>query len=585
MTDEDATPPRSFQGIGAGALLGAILAVAGGQGVCATDPFPGRADGYYVRPVYFVASDETPTDPDWKAKLQTAWIVIQRFYADQMKRNGFEHRGFNLELEADGRPRIFLYRGRHDLAYYQKTHDYQTELYEIFSREKDLVAIMARNAPWTGGRNVDPNTRGGTAYVGDADATVPGTFELDFLRYLSTTVEGQMAIFRDESVPSNPLDPAKNWKTGAIASARIGGTAHELGHALGASHACEGQEFMSFGFYGFRNHFIAANGPTICAGNALIFNNSAFFRSETSYSDKADPVVEFEFPLVKVGTPISFRVSGSDSESGPAFLGLTYGWVMYHYADLRAAGKTFTYNYDWTPPKPLPIGTYGADVFLLDRTSLRTYRSAPFRVVPSIPPVPPAPDLHPNEAVFIEDALPAGTKSFGGTWYWNSTYKASGAKGLVHPTEGNPRTQVFFLDSPTKFPIATGDLLTAYVYIAPGEVPDMLAITWFKAPSGWSTSAYWGADQLVDWDKSRPPRVRAGDVPKAGGWVRLAVPASAVGLEGVSLLGLGLSAFKSGAVFKSGTVFWDRIGKVPGGGAAPPPGTPAPDGKRRDSRE
>jgi hypothetical protein len=324
---------------------------------------------------------------------------------------------------------------------------------------------------------------------------------------------------------------------------------------------------MSFGFYGFRNHFIAAEGPTINAGNALIFHNSAFFRSETSYADRADPVLDLEIPLVKVGTPVSFRVTGSDPGSGPAFLGLAYGWVMYHYADLRTSPNTFTCQYDWTPKEPLAIGTYAADAFLLDRTSLRTYRSAPFRVVPSIPPVAPPPKLDASEVVFVEDGLPAGTKSFGGSWCWNPTYRASGAKGLVHPTDGNPRTQVFFLDSPTKLPIAAGDVLTAYVYIAPGEVPDMLAITWFKVPWGWSTSAYWGADQLVDWDKSRPPRVRIGDVPKAGGWVRLEVPASAVGLEGVSLQGLGLSAFKSGAIFKSGTLFWDRMGKRPRAGS------------------
>lgn len=365
--------PERFPKIEAGLLLGTILVLASGLGTGAADPFPGRADGYFVRPVYFIARDETPTDPQWKAKLQTAWILIQRFFADQMAKNGFEHRGFNLELEANQRPRIFLYRGRHDLAYYQKTHDYQTELYEIFSREKDLVVIQARNAPWTGGRNGDANTRGGTAYVGDADANVPGTFELDFLRYLSPTVEGQMAIFRDESIPAHPPDPATNWKTGAIASARLGGTAHELGHALGASHAPEGQEFMSYGFYGFRNHFLGTNGPTISRGNALIFRNSAFFRSETSYTDRADPVLQLEIPLVQVGQPIPFQVTGSDAGSGPAFLGLAYGWVMHHYVDLSTRhGHGFSDTYELTLKPPLAIGTYAADAFLLDRTSLRT---------------------------------------------------------------------------------------------------------------------------------------------------------------------------------------------------------------------
>ncbi len=528
------------------------------------DPPYTLKDGYYVRPVYFVASDETVADPDWEARLQTCWIFVQRFFADEMERNGFGRRNFNMETEANGKPRIYFYRGLNNLAHYEATHDYMKELEPIFG-PKSLIVVMGRNAPWTGGRNPAPGARNGGAYVGDANANLPGTFEDDFLRYCGRTDEEQMALFRNETIPSNPLDPATNWTYGSISSARIGGTAHELGHAFGASHASVSAEFMSTGFYSFRTHFTTTSGPTICPGNALIFNLNAFFRSETSYADTENPTMEFDIPLTPAGRVIRHNITVSDAQSGLGFLGIAYGWVMYIPEDLRAVGNTMTKSYDLTIPATLTEGAYWGEAYVLDKSSLITAKSMPFRVVSSMPAVPPAAVVDPNETVYLDDDLvpvnsdtvgPNMSEGSGGMWCWNKTFKASGARGVAHPAIPGKTTELYLFSAPKSLSVKTGDLLTAYVYIDPANKPETIAIGWFKNTWGWTTYAYWGADKLTMWDGSQPSRVRMGDLPATGGWVRLAVPASAVGMEGLAIGGYDIF------VVGSGNVFWDRFGKV-----------------------
>jgi hypothetical protein len=66
-----------------------------------------------------------------------------------------------------------------------------------------------------------------------------------------------MAIFRDEHPLESP-GPGGQLE----GRHRFGGSGERPtgGSCLWASHAPDGREFMSFGFYGFRNHFIASEG-------------------------------------------------------------------------------------------------------------------------------------------------------------------------------------------------------------------------------------------------------------------------------------------------------------------------------------
>jgi hypothetical protein len=78
-------------------------------------------------------------------------------------------------------------------------------------------------------------------------------------------------------------------------------------------------------------------------------------------------------------------------------------------------------------------------------------------------------------------------------------------------------------------------------------------VSWFNG--NWEHRAYWGADQIGYGTKGTAGRYYAGPMPAAGGWVRLEVPARAVGLENSVVMGMGLS-------LHGGRVTWDKIGKA-----------------------
>ena len=71
-----------------------------------------------------------------------------------------------------------------------------------------------------------------------------------------------------------------------------------------------------------------------------------------------------------------------------------------------------------------------------------------------------------------------------------------------------------------------------------------------------SVSRDWGADKGHGAGKNNAANLRIGDLPETGQWIRLEVPASAVGLSaGSELTGWAFTQFK-------GTVYWDKAGVV-----------------------
>ena len=68
--------------------------------------------------------------------------------------------------------------------------------------------------------------------------------------------------------------------------------------------------------------------------------------------------------------------------------------------------------------------------------------------------------------------------------------------------------------------------------------------------------AYWG-DNKIAWGADKTAgRYHAGALPATGQWVRLVVPAKAVGLENSTLTGMGFTLF-------DGKAAWDTAGKSP----------------------
>ena len=113
--------------------------------------------------------------------------------------------------------------------------------------------------------------------------------------------------------------------------------------------------------------------------------------------------------------------------------------------------------------------------------------------------------------------------------------------------------QHYFYNATATLSVAVGDTLFAYVYLDPANPPSEVMLQWNDG--SWEHRAYWGAN-LIGWGTDGTVSRRyMGPLPAAGQWVRLAVPASQVGLEGRTLNGMAYTLY-------DGRATWDYAGKV-----------------------
>jgi hypothetical protein len=158
------------------------------------------------------------------------------------------------------------------------------------------------------------------------------------------------------------------------------------------------------------------------------------------------------------------------------------------------------------------------------------------------------------EFAWVDDDVPAGAAAAGddGGWKWTAGAEPfwSGRRASARTATG--RSQHYFENAPAPLRIGHGDRFFAWVYLDPANPPQQIMLQFNDG--NWEHRVYWGENQ-IDWgiDQS-PSRLRAGELPPPGRWVRLTVPAQAVGLPAGSLVhGLAFTQF-------GGTVYWDRAG-------------------------
>ncbi len=342
--------------------------------------------GYYLKPVYFVAKD-VAVEPDYEAKMQTGIELVMRFYGEEMRRNGFGYKLFNVELDTNGRPKIYFIRGRENLAYYHpegehpNTGDGQKiipEIRETINLENSVVWLESKNSGWHGMRYVD--------YGGVGSA--PQRFNL-----LGRTIEEQMQILCDQTV----ADADGNMR-GHLAGIELGGIAHELGHAFGLPHH-EAPDIMgwhhNFGAYYASctltgPYWAGVTYPPLSFDDGLIINNSRFLNPPfQSYADNIAPtlitnIINRSVPQNSSGIPVT--ITASDGQSGLGALlvqvdGANYGSNGEHYRDLRQITGTTTFTYTFVPSQPLVAGTeYLLSFTLYDKESNRSYRWEKFQV-------------------------------------------------------------------------------------------------------------------------------------------------------------------------------------------------------------
>lgn len=164
-----------------------------------------------------------------------------------------------------------------------------------------------------------------------------------------------------------------------------------------------------------------------------------------------------------------------------------------------------------------------------------------------------APAANSHEVVWVDDALPAGAVPEGEGWNWVNAAPTPFSGTVAHQSSMAPNThQHYFSSASQTLTPAAGESLFAYVYLDPVNPPSEVMLQWNDGT--WEHRAYWGHNQINWGVDGTPSRHRMGDLPPAGQWVRLEVPAKLVGVEGRPLNGMAFTLF-------NGRATWDRAGK------------------------
>ena len=164
--------------------------------------------------------------------------------------------------------------------------------------------------------------------------------------------------------------------------------------------------------------------------------------------------------------------------------------------------------------------------------------------------------------IWIDDALPAGasiTADGGEKWTWVSQNPTPESGTLAAQTITSAGLhELSFTGATGAMQVNTGDTLFAWVYLDSASPPSEIMLAWNDG-SSWEHRAYWGANDITYGTSGTAGRYNAGPLPATGQWVKLSVPASAVGLEGVTVSGMDFALYDGG-------VTWDAIGR---GSASP----------------
>jgi uncharacterized repeat protein (TIGR01451 family) len=239
---------------------------------------------------------------------------------------------------------------------------------------------------------------------------------------------------------------------------------------------------------------------------------------------------------------------------------------FYANGSLIASGSSIgqdRFTVDWTQ---VPSGIYSVTAVATDNLGV-TNTSAAISIGVNTP----SPSA--GEFIWFDDDLPAGAvKHADGDvdWYWVdanpgafSGTKAHQSRNFAQIDAPNSSFHQHSFDSATAIlPVAAGDKLFTYVFLDANSLPREIMLEW-KDANSWEHRAYWGANRINSGTNGTSGRRYMGPLPKAGTWVRLEIPASAVGLEGSTLNGMAFT-------LDGGRATWDLVGKATENSTPPP---------------
>ena len=168
----------------------------------------------------------------------------------------------------------------------------------------------------------------------------------------------------------------------------------------------------------------------------------------------------------------------------------------------------------------------------------------------------------PATTVWWNDALPAGAAAvttdvtnydsngnvewIDTPWNWVASYPPFDGRSVAAQMQLQSGIQRLSFNFATNtLPVYPGDTLFVYAYLDPTNPPDEIMVEW--SDGCWEHRAFWGNDDIAWGEDGTSDRLDMGALPPTGQWVKLAVPASALELEGATLTGMSFLLYNGAA--------------------------------------
>ena len=171
----------------------------------------------------------------------------------------------------------------------------------------------------------------------------------------------------------------------------------------------------------------------------------------------------------------------------------------------------------------------------------------------------PRPEPVPRETVWIDDDFPSGAAIESGPsptqWFVGTAAGEvlAGQRSLERSASGIG--QDVYRGGAEPLTVPPGAQLFAHVWLDPDAPPRAIMLQFHT--DNWNHRGVWGDASVIPWgDPGTPSQIAAGDLPPTGQWVRISIPAAALGLTPETrITGLALTQF-------DGHVRWDLVGHV-----------------------
>ena len=321
-----------------------------------------------------------------------------------------------------------------------------------------------------------------------------------------------------------------------------------------------------------------AMGETIGYGMRLSQNNNGHYTNQVQRQLRGVHIALLGDPTLRaqqLAPPTEVTATASGADASISWKRSSDSVLGYHVYRANSPGGPFTRVTDSPADDVRVVDTRrnGASVYMVRAVALHLGHSGSFyhasqgafaNVEGSIAALASPPEstsalagTKPADVVWADDDLPAGAVGYAtdnDRWNWVSADPAPATGERAHQSENAAGFHFhFFAFASSPLEVQSGDTLFAHVYLDPASPPRQVMLTWLSA-DGWEHRAYWGENLIPEGVDGTASRHRAGELPPTGRWVRLEVPASAVGLEGQRVTGMGFNLY-------DGRATWDRAGK------------------------